>query len=396
MARPINRLSARKVATAGKGYHADGGGLYLLVSDAGTRSWVLRYQRLGKRREMGLGSATVVSLQEARQDALQQRKVLAAGKDPIASRRAARAAGMTFGEAADAYIEAHRAGWKREAQAHQWAQSLADHGPDRDVAVADVDTAAVLRALNRIWKDKTETATRVRGRIERILDWAKVQGLREGENPARWRGHLDHLLPKPAKLKRVKHHAAMPYRDVPAFMATLRQRESGNRRALRFTILTAARTDEVAGATWPEFDLKAAVWTVPAERMKAGRQHRVPLSGEALAILKSLPRDKPPFPSTGMLNLLQKPPPKGLAQPYTVHGFRSSFRDWAAEQTDFPGEVVEMALAHAIPNKVEAAYRRGDLLDKRRAMMQAWAGYLTPPAPPAAAPTRPADAPDRA
>lgn len=376
MARPINRLSARKVATAGKGYHADGGGLYLLVSEAGTRSWVLRYQRLGKRREMGLGSAAVVSLLEARQAALQQRKVLAAGKDPIASRRAAQAAGMTFGEAADAYIEAHRASWKNEAQANQWRQSLADHGPDRDLPVADVDTAAVLRALNRIWKAKTETATRVRGRIERILDWAKVQGLREGENPARWRGHLDHLLPKPAKLKQVKHHAAMPYGKVPAFMATLRRRESGNRRALRFTILTAARTEEVAGAQWDEFDLKAAVWTVPAERMKAGRRHRVPLSGEALAILRSLPRDRPPFPSSGMLNLLRKAPPKGLGQPYTVHGFRSSFRDWAAEQTDFPGEVVEMALAHTIKDKTEAAYRRGDLLEKRRELMQAWADEL--------------------
>lgn len=376
MARPINRLSARKVATAGKGYHADGGGLYLLVGPTGTRSWVLRYQRWNKRREMGLGSAVVVSLLEARQAALQARKVLAAGKDPITSRRAAQAQGMTFGEAADAYIAAHKAGWKNDAQADQWTQSLKDHGPDRDLPVADVDTTTVLRALSRIWKDKTETATRVRGRIERILDWAKVKGLREGENPARWKGHLDHLLPKPAKLKGKRHHAAMPFADVPAFMAKLRVGKAANRRALRFTILTAVRSQETTGATWDEFDLKAKVWTIPPERMKAGEQHRVPLPDEAVAILEGLPRDKPPFPSSGMLNLLQKPSPKGYGLPFTVHGFRSSFRDWASETTEFPGEVVEMALAHVIKSKTEAAYRRGDLLDKRRELMQAWADYL--------------------
>ncbi len=374
MARPINRLSARKVATAGKGYHADGGGLYLLVSDAGTRSWVLRYQRHGKRREMGLGSAAVVSLVEARQSALQQRKLLVAGKDPIAARRAAQVAGMTFGEAADAYIDAHRAGWKNDAQAHQWAQSLKDHGPERDLPVAEVDTAAVLRALNRIWTTKTETATRVRGRIERVLDWSRVRGLREGENPARWKGHLDHLLPRPAKIRKAGHFAAMPYRDVPAFMARLVERDGLARRALRFTILTAARTEETTGATWPEFDLEAGVWTIPGERMKAGKEHRVPLVAEAVDLLRVLPRHKPPFPlsENGMLNLLQK----HMGQPYTVHGFRSSFRDWASEETEFSREVAEKALAHTIKSKAEAAYRRGDLLDKRRALMRAWADYL--------------------
>lgn len=377
MARAIHRLSARAVATiTAKGYHADGGGLYLQVSSGSSKSWVLRYKRLGKPRDMGLGSAAVVSLQEARQAALQARKVLAAGKDPITSRRAGQAQDMTFGEAAVAYIEAHRSSWKNEAQADQWTQSLKDHGPARDLPVADVDTAVVLKALSKIWQEKTETATRVRGRIERILDWARVSGLREGENPARWRGHLDHLLPKPAKLKGKRHHAAMPFADVPAFMASLRTGKAANRRALRFTILTATRTNETAGATWGEFDLKAKLWTIPPGRMKAGAQHRVPLSDEAVAILTYLPRDKPPFPSSGMLNLLRKLPPKGYGLPYTVHGFRSSFRDWAAEQTEFPGEVVEMALAHTIPNKVEAAYRRGDLLDKRRELMQAWADYL--------------------
>lgn len=374
MARPINKLSAKTVAAAKQGYHGDGGGLYLLVGPTGTKSWVLRYQKAGKRREMGLGSAAVVSLLEARHSALQQRKVLAAGVDPIATRRAAQAVGMTFGEAADTYIESHKAGWKSEAQADQWTQSLKDHGPDRDLPVAAVDTAIVLRCLKAIWTDKTETATRVRGRIERVLDWAKVSGLREGENPARWRGHLDKLLPKPSKLKKIKHHAAMPYGDAPALMALARSRKGIARTALQFTVLTAVRTNEATGATWPEFDLAGKVWTIPAHRMKGGKEHRVPLTDAAVALLAPLPRSKPPFAlsENGMLNVLQK----HLKQPYTVHGFRSSFRDWASEKTQFPGEVVEMALAHAIPNKVEAAYRRGDLLDKRRELMEAWADYL--------------------
>lgn len=375
MGRAIHRLSARTVATATtKGYHADGGGLYLQVSSTGAKSWVLRFKRMGKPREMGLGSASVVTLQEARHAALEARKLIAAGKDPIVQRRAVQAHGMTFGEAADAYIEAHAASWKNEAQAHQWTQSLKDHGPARDLPVADVDTAEVVRVLRRIWSDKTETATRVRGRIERILDWARVNGLREGENPARWRGHLDKLLPKPQKLAKVTHHAAMPYAALPAFMVKLLERDGLARRALRFTILTAARTGEVTGAEWREFDLKAGVWTVPASRMKGGVQHRVPLVPEAVALLERLPRAAPPFPlsENGMLNLLQK----HMGQPYTVHGFRSSFRDWAAEETDTPSEVVEMALAHTIPNKVEAAYRRGDLLEKRRDLMLAWAAYL--------------------
>ncbi|SDQ41785.1 site-specific integrase [Pseudoxanthomonas sp. CF125] len=374
MARPINKLSAKAVAAAKQGYHGDGGGLYLLVGPTGTKSWVLRYQKAGKRREMGLGSAAVVSLLEARQAALQQRKVLAAGVDPIASRRAAQAVGMTFGEAADAYIESHKASWKNESQADQWTQSLKDHGPDRSIPVAQVDTAVVLRCLKAIWSDKTETATRVRGRIERVLDWAKVTGLREGENPARWRGHLDKLLPKPSKLKKVKHHAAMPYSQVPALMAQARERSGIARVALQFTVLTAVRTNEVTGAVWSEFDLQAKVWTIPAERMKGGKEHRVPLTDAAIALLKRLPRNKPPFAlsENGMLNVLRQ----HLKHPYTVHGFRSSFRDWSSEKTAFAGEVVEMALAHAITNKVEAAYRRGDLLEKRRELMQAWADYL--------------------
>lgn len=325
---------------------------------------------------MGLGSAAVVTLAEARADALEQRKLLARGLDPIAEREARRAGRMTFGEAADAYIDAHRSSWKTAAQAHQWAQSLRDHGPPRDLPVDAIDTHIVLTALQSIWHSKTETATRVRGRIERILDWARVRGLRDGENPARWRGHLDHLLPAPTKIRTVQHHAAMPWRELPAFMARLRKGRSLTRRALEYLILTASRTSEVTGATWDELDLDAALWSIPAERMKAGRPHRVPLSDAALAILSALPRDTQPFATTGMHNLVRMRPPRGMGLPWTVHGFRSSFRDWAAEATDHPREVAEMALAHTIGDRVEAAYRRGELLDKRRALMQDWADYL--------------------
>lgn len=379
MARPINRLSARAVQTLkDPGYHADGGGLYLLIGPTGAKSWVLRYQLRGRRREMGLGSAQLVSLQEARGAALEQRKVLAQGRDPLAERAAAAAVGRTFGECAEALIASLAPGWKHEAQAEQWRQSLRDYGPAAATPIADVDTARVMACLQPIWTTKTETANRVRGRIERVLDWARVHGLRAGDNPARWRGHLDKLLPKPSKVGKRRHHEAMPYSDVPAFMARLAERDGAARRALRFTILTAARTGEVTGAEWVEFDLAAAVWTIPAERMKGGREHQVPLTAAAIAILRGLPRDRPPFAlsENGMLYMVQKAPPKGFGLPFTVHGFRSSFRDWAAETTEFPNELVEMALAHAIRNKAEAAYRRGNLLERRRRLMEAWAEFL--------------------
>ena len=379
MARPINRLSARAVQTLKEpGYHADGGGLYLLVGPTGAKSWVLRYQIRGRRREMGLGSAALVSLQEARASAMAQRKLLAHGLDPLEERASAAAVGRTFGECAEALIVSLAPGWKHEAQAEQWRQSLRDYGPAAETPIADVDTARVMACLQPIWTTKTETANRVRGRIERVLDWARVHGLRAGDNPARWRGHLDKLLPKPSKVGKRRHHEAMPYADVPAFMARLAERDGAARRALRFTILTAARTGEVTGAEWSEFDLAAAVWTIPAERMKGGREHQVPLTPAAMAILRTLPRDRPPFAlsENAMLYLVQKAPPKGLGLPFTVHGFRSSFRDWAAETTEFPNELVEMALAHAIRNKTEAAYRRGNLLERRRRLMEEWAGYL--------------------
>lgn len=380
MARPTNRLSARAVQTTIKqGYHADGAGLYLLVGPTGAKSWVLRYQRDGRRREMGLGSTGVVTLQEARASALEQRKMLVGGEDPISARRIARSAGANFGEAADAYIASHRSGWKNDAQADQWAQSLRDYGPTRTTPINEVDTRAVMACLRPIWEAKTVTATRVRGRIERVLDWAKVHGMRDGENPARWRGHLDNLLAKPSKVTKPKHHAAMPYEEVPSFVAALSRKDARSRRALRFTILTAARTEEVTGSTWSEFDMKEKLWTVPSHRMKGGRQHIVPLSNAAIAILSALPRDVPPFAMSEntMLYLVQRHPPKGYNLPYTVHGFRSSFRDWAAETTQTANEVVEMALAHAIRNKAEAAYRRGALIEKRRDLMDQWSEYCT-------------------
>lgn len=350
----------------------------MLIGPTGAKSWVLRYQIRKRAREMGLGSAALVSLQEARAAAIAQRRLLAQGLDPLEERKAAAAVGSTFGECAEALIKSLEPGWRNDAQAEQWRQSLRDYGPRADMPIKDVDTAAVMACLQPIWATKTETASRLRGRIERVLDWARVHGLRSGDNPARWRGHLDKLLPKPTKVTKPRHHEAMPYAEVPAFMARLAERDGAARRALRFTILTAARTGEVTGADWAEFDMGDAVWTIPAERMKGGREHRVPLSTAALAILRPLPRDRPPFAlsENAMLYLVQREPPKGYGLPFTVHGFRSSFRDWAAETTEFPNELVEMALAHAIRNKAEAAYRRGNMLERRRRLMEDWAAYL--------------------
>ena len=368
----MGKLTARQVATLGEGTHADGDGLYLQVR-GGARSWILRYQLNRKRREMGLGPVSLFGLAEARQRAQEARRLLADGTDPIEARRATRTrTERLWGDAVEDYIGSQESGWRNQAQAAQWRQSLADYGPDKALPVAALDTAEVVRLLRVIWTGKTETATRVRGRIERIWNAEKVAGHVAGENPARWRGHLDALLPKPAKVATVSHHRAMPYRDVPALMARLAERHSPARCALRFTILTAARTGEVTGADWGEFD--GSLWTIPAERMKAGKAHTVPLTAEAMSILATLPRDRPPFrlSENAMLFLLQK----RLGQPYTVHGFRSAFSDWAHETTDFPNHVIEMALAHTIPNKAEAAYRRGALLDKRRELMQAWADEL--------------------
>jgi integrase len=386
MARKINRLNARAVATITKhGRHADGGGLYLSISPNGGRRWVFLFRWHGKATEIGFGSARDVTLARARELASQARAKLAEGINPKDARRPL--VGATFGECADRVIEAMRPSWRNGKHAAQWEMTLRDYAaPIRGLPVDKVITNDVLSVLKPIWSEKPETASRLRGRIERVLDAAKAQGLRNGENPARWRGHLDQLLPKRQRLTR-GHHAAMSYVDLPTFMSDLRARTATAALALEFAILTAARSGEVLGARWDEFDFDRAVWTVPAARMKAGREHRVPLSKRALKIVKAQheARDndfvfagqKPDKPLSVMaLEMVLR---RMKIQAVTVHGFRSGFRDWAAECTNFTNEVCEAALAHVIENKAEAAYRRGDLFDKRRKLMEAWAIYCTAP-----------------
>ena len=373
---------------------ADGDRLYLQVSPSGTKSWIFRYTLRGRTRDMGLGPYPTFSLAEARQRAHTQRQVLADGTDPIEARDAQRTAQtlaqvktLGFAECARQYIAAHRKGWSNAKHAEQWESTLATYA-DRTIGALPakaVDTAAMLRILEPIWNVKPETASRVRGRIERILDWAKVRGYRTGDNPAKWRGHLDHLLAKLNRKAIAEHHAALPYRLIPEFMERLRAEPGVAARGLEFLILTAARTGEVRGARSEELDAVQALWTVPAERMKAKREHRVPLSSRALEIAASQPAaaylfrgryDEDPLSNNTFLKLLGRIGYGGI----TAHGFRSSFRDWAAETTSFPHEVCEMALAHVIGNKAEAAYRRGDLFEKRRKLMAAWALYCECPA----------------
>ena len=394
--REINRLSAVTVRNAKTpGRYADGDGLYLYVMKEGSRSWVFRYRdrTTGKLRDKGLGRVRDVSLEQARGKARECRQLLLSGADPIDSDRAARqsllaerARAVTFGDCAQRYIAAHRAGWRNDKHAAQWESTLKTYaGGLYPLSVADVDVAAVIRVLEPIWTDKTETATRVRQRIEAVLDWATARGFRLGENPARWRGHLSKLLPAPAKLKKVQHRPALPYDELPDFMAVLREKQGLAPSALELVILTATRPNEAAGAGWSEFDLKSKRWTIPAERMKAHREHRVPLSDRAVLLLKATPElgeyvfpGKPgrPLTTAAMLKVLQELRP-GL----TVHGFRSTFRDWAADCTSYPRDVVEEALAHVQQDKTEAAYRRTDMFAKRAALMQDWARHCEPRPP---------------
>jgi integrase len=386
MAREVNRLNARAVVAINEhGRHADGGGLYLSVSPNGGRRWVFLYRWHGKPTEIGFGSARDVTLARARELARQARSNLAEGLNPKDVRKPSKVA--TFGECADHVIDAMRPSWRNEKHAAQWKMTLLHYAsPLRRLPVNKVGTEDVLSVLKPVWNAKPETASRLRGRIERVLDAAKAAGLRSGENPARWRGHLDQLLPKRQRLTR-GHHAAMAYAEVPAFISDLRSRQATAALALEFTILTAARSGEALGARWNEFDLDRAIWIVPAERMKAAREHRVPLSPRALQIVTDLrdnrtndfvfPGEKPNCPLSGMsLEMVLR---RMKIEDATVHGFRSSFRDWAAECTNFPNEVCEAALAHVIGNKAEAAYRRGDLFDKRRKLMNAWAAYCGTP-----------------
>lgn len=402
MSRALNRLAARQVLVLGPGMHADGGGLYLQVGAAGGRSWIFRYRSYGRLRDMGLGSARAVSLREARDLAAAARAVRAAGRDPLEERAAAVAVrARTWGEAVDEFISARRAEWRSSqpgrgrrsvledgsevgAQERQWRQAMRDHGPPADMPVAGITTDVVLACLRPLWLPRDqggrpETATRMRGRMERIWYAERQRGNVAGDNPARWRGHLEFLLPAPEKLKRVRHHAALPYEEAPALYAALRARTSQAARALRFLLLTAARTDEVIGMpNLHEVDMARALWLIPAERMKAGVDHEVPLVAEALALLTGLDVDRPPFAlsENAMLYLLQRPPPRGLGIDATVHGLRSTFRDWVAETTHHPREVAEMSLAHQIRDKTEAAYRRRKLRAKRTELMEDWQRYL--------------------
>ena len=391
----MGSLTARKVETlTAPGRHSDGDNLYLTINGRGGKSWVFFYRFQGKRKEMGLGSAAPghENLRDARRKALAARKLIDEGIDPLAHKAAqdrataqekAIAALPSFGIFADQYLADHRSKFRNAKHVAQWQMTLAKYClPIRSTPINEIDTEAVLSVLQPIWQKVPETASRLRGRIENVMDAARARGLFQGENPARWRGHLKAILPARQRLTR-GHHAALPYDELPAFLSELRTKQSIAGLALEFCILTAARSGEVLGASWREFDLAKAIWTIPAARMKAGHEHRIPLSAHALAILKVIPREKGNdhvFPGAGRNKALS-----GMAmamllrrmdrETITVHGFRSTFRDWASEQTSFPHETCEHALAHRISDKAEAAYRRGDQFEKRRKLMDTWASY---------------------
>jgi integrase len=381
-------LSARAVETLSKpGRHADGGNLYLSIDDDGRRRWVFMYMRSGKQREAGLGSAGKggVALKHAREKAAEGRALLESGVDPLATWNKPAAGEIpTFGAAADAFLDAHEGVFRNDKHKAQWRMTLTRYcEPIRNVPVDKIDTEAVLSVLKPLWTRAPETASRLRGRIEQVLDAARARGhiARNEANPARWRGHLDKLLPKRAKLTRGRH-AAMPYADVPPFLASLRERPATAARALELCILTATRSGEALAARWDEIDFEAKVWTVPAERTKAAREHRVPLSDRAVAILGEMEAartGKYVFPGQGadrpLSNMAFQILLRRLKSRYTAHGFRSSFRDWCGNETHFPRELAEHALAHVIGDKAEQAYRRSDALMRRRDLMDAWANY---------------------
>ena len=408
MPRRAAGLTAAKVRTAARGRYGDGNGLYLLVRSAEARFWLFRYTIQGRLREMGLGRAgadlAAVPLAEAQVKAAELHRLVRSGVDPLqrreieaaASRAAEQASAIrsiTLRAVADFFLAAHEAGWRNAKHAQQWRNTLVCYAFPvvGDLPVADVETAHVLSVLEPVWQAKPETASRLRQRMEAVLDYAKVRGWRTGDNPARWRGHLDHLLPSRGKLAPVEHHAALPWTEIGDFLSKLREQSGIAARALEFVILTAARSGEALGITWNEIDMRAGVWTVPPARMKAAREHRVPLSDAALAVLRSMAElrmsDDPaayvfpgarkgkPLSIMAMAMVLRRMKRGDL----TVHGFRSTFRDWAAEATGYAREVAEAALAHTLANKVEAAYRRGDLFEKRRRLMNEWATFCSRP-----------------
>jgi integrase len=398
MARRTKRLTAKLAERSNKpGRFNDGNGLYLQIINAQNKSWLLRYERGGRERWMGLGPLHTYTLAEARERARQARQLLHDGMDPITAReteRAAKAAAqrraLTFEQATREFFKEHEDGWRNGKHRSQVWNTLERYAFPHigKMPVAEIATPDVLAALRPIWRTKTETASRVRGRIERVLAWATVNGYRTGDNPARWQAHLQLALPARSKVAAVEHHPALPYAEVPEFMAKLANREGTAARALAFTILTAARTGEVTGARWGEIDQDGKVWTVPKGRMKGNREHRVPLSDRAVAILRELPTEQSnpfvfvgPREGSGLSNMAMTAVMKRMGHDkITVHGFRSSFRDWSSERTDFQNHVVEMALAHAVGDKVEKAYRRGELFEKRRKLMDVWAAYCARPA----------------
>ena len=385
----INRLTARSVATLKKpGRHADGAGLYLVVDKSGAKRWAFLFRQSGRLREMGLGGVNAVSLSDARSKAQEIRGQIAEGLDPIAEKRKSAQADLiipAFGKFALEFLDSIESGFRNAKHRKQWRITLTEYAkPIASTPIDQVTTDQVLAILSPIWLTKHETASRLRGRIERVLDAAKAKGLRTGENPARWRGHLSLLLPKKPSLQR-GHHAALPYRDAPDFFVTLRENDSVSSLGLQFLILTAARTSEVCEARWEEFDLENKVWSLPAERMKAGRPHRATLSDPAYSIIIKMkaavscpyvfPGNMPTKPLSNMaMSMLLR---RMKRDDITVHGFRSTFRDWAAEQTHHPREIAEAALAHVVGDATERAYRRGDALEKRRALLDDWADYLS-------------------
>lgn len=390
-----NALKPLQVKSLPAGRHTDGGGLQLLVKKSRARSWVFRFMLDGKSRDIGLGAASgpdAISLAQARDAAIDLRRLVQSGIDPLQERarmdaeseaktQAAHIAGITFKASAEAYIAAHSDSWKNAKHRAQWPSTLETYVYPvmGDLPVADISIEHVMAVIEPIWKIKPETASRIRGRIETVLDAAKARGYRQGENPARWRGHIALMLPARTRLSR-GHHKAMPYAEIPAFIASLQSKDVMAALALEFTVLTAARSGETIGATWNEVDLKKAVWAIPAERMKAGKEHRIPLSSRAVEILEATKALGDDYLFSGnrggkLSNMAMAMLLRRMDVDATVHGFRSGFRDWAAESTGFAHEVCEMALAHAISNQSEAAYRRGDLFDKRRKLMDAWAKY---------------------
>lgn len=403
MARQQQRLSALQVSKLTKpGLYGDGGGLTLQITPTGAKSWLLRYMVAGKPFGMGLGPTHTVSLAEARQKALDARKLLIDGINPLAAKKQtqiatalANAKMMSFDQCAKAYILAHKAGWKNVKHGNQWTNTLDTYASPvfGHLPVAEIDTGLVVKCLAPIWESKTETATRVRGRIESVLGWATTSGYRTGENPARWKGHLENLLATISKSSRTKNHPSLPWQRMGSFTAALRLREGVSARAVEFAILTACRSGEVRGARWSEFDTDGKLWTIPAERMKAKREHQVPLSDAALALLESMPKDDDaevvfagtkgqPLSDMSLTAVIRRM--NGDEKPVwadangdsiTVHGFRSTFRMWAAETTNYPREVAEHALAHQLPDAVERAYQRGSQFAKRAALMAEWAVY---------------------